>query len=107
MLSVPITVVIPVGPHPANIAWLGEALESIALQSVWPEEILLIQDRETLEIFEPTSGPPVRIWKAPWRLGVAHAFNFGVALANTQLILMMGSDDRLLPDCLAACWAHW
>jgi len=100
---VPITVTIPVGPHPANILWLAEALESITAQSVWPEEILLIQDRETLEISEPSDGPSVRIWKAPWKLGVAHAFNFGVALANTELVLMMGSDDRLLPDCLAAC----
>jgi len=107
MNIVPITVAIPVGPHPANILWLAEALESITAQSIWPEEILLIQDREMLEVSEPGDGPPLRIWKAPWKLGVAHAFNFGVALANTELVLMMGSDDRLLPDCLAACWSSW
>lgn len=107
MNSVPITVTIPVGPNPANIRWLSEALQSIATQSLWPAEILLIQDRETLEVSQPPDSPPLRIWKAPWRLGVAHAFNFGVALSDTPLTLMMGSDDRLLPECLAACWMAW
>jgi hypothetical protein len=43
------------------------------------------------------------VWRAPWRLGVGHAFNAGVALGlaySTDLALMLGADDRLEPRAL-------
>lgn len=43
------------------------------------------------------------LWPSPWRLGVAHAFNMGVAIASSELVFMLGADDRLLPNCLAEC----
>lgn len=48
-----------------------------------------------------------RVWRSPWRLGVAHAFNFGVALAQGDGVFMLGSDDVMRPDCLAQCEAAW
>jgi cephalosporin hydroxylase len=41
---------------------------------------------------------------------VAHAFNYGVALAKNDLVLMLGSDDRLMPHAVQACqwaWDHY
>ena len=101
-VTVPITVTIPVGPYAANTRWLHECLASIAEQTVLPDEVLLIDDQAHLE---PIAG--CRIWPTPWRSGVAHAFNYGVALARNDLVVMLGSDDRLLPDCIRTCWATW
>jgi hypothetical protein len=39
--------------------------------------------------------------------GVAHSFNFGVALAKNDLVFMMGSDDRMEPHCLEDCLAAY
>ncbi len=43
----------------------------------------------------------VYVWKTPWLSGVAHAFNFGVALARNDLVVMLGSDDLLQPWALS------
>lgn len=48
-----------------------------------------------------------RVWRSPWRLGVACAFNFGVALARGDLVFLLGSDDELEPDCLERCVREW
>lgn len=106
-LTMPITIAIPVGPNPSNVEWLGECLASIAEQTVTPDEILIIDDGANLD---PAEYPAVRIWPTPWQSGVAHAFNYGVALAKNDLVLMLGSDDRLMPHAIQACqwaWDHW
>lgn len=93
-----ISVVIPVGPYPANVKWLQEALDSVLTQTQRPEQVLLINDGHVdLSQYMCKS---VREWCPPWRSGVAHSFNFGVALAETPLVLMMGSDDILKPECI-------
>lgn len=104
MTTVPITVSIPVGPNPSNRRWLREAIESAREQTMQPEEILLIDDGANLD---EADYPGVRIYKAPWKLGVAHAFNFGVALAYNDLVIMLGSDDQLLQTCVEHCWRAW
>lgn len=100
----PITVVIPVGPLPEHKQWLVQALESVALQTYPPDQILLIDDMAGLppNIAYP-SMIPIDIWRSPWRLGVGHAFNFGVALSTNDLVFMMGADDLLHPQCLEQC----
>lgn len=99
MTTVPITVVIPVGPHPSNIRWLRECLESLNNQTRFPAEVLIIDDGANIEGLNN-----VRIWKAPWRLGVSHAFNFGVALASNDLVIMLGSDDWLYGSALETAY---
>lgn len=106
-LTMPITIAIPVGPNPANVRWLGECLASIAEQTVMPDEILLIDNGAHLSQAE---YPACRIWRSPWPSGVAMGFNFGVALAKNDLVLMLGSDDRLMPHAIQACqwaWDHY
>lgn len=48
-----------------------------------------------------------RVWRAPWRLGVAQAFNMGVALSAEGGVFMLGSDDEMLPNCLEQCEKAW
>jgi len=99
-----ITVVIPVGPFLANKRWLEEALDSVKTQTRKPDEILIIDDMADLsDIY--IGG--CTYWKSPWRLGVAHAFNFGVALAKNELVFLLGSDDYMEPRCLELCIEEW
>ncbi len=94
-----ITVVIPVGPSATHTQWLLEAIESVMNQGHKVDEILIIDDMAAL----PDLPEEVTVWQSPWRLGVAHAFNFGVALAKHDLIFFLGSDDTLEPDCIDYC----
>jgi hypothetical protein len=108
-----ITVAIPVGPDPVYRKYLDEAIDSVRAQTVPPSELLLIDDQAHLP--EPHGKYATRdgrlidrtIWRTPWLSGVAHSFNFGVALAKNDLVFMLGSDDRLEPHCLEDCLAAY
>lgn len=145
-----VSVVVPVGPFPANKRWLSECLASLKVQTHEPDEVVVIDDMAgiTLEDLKPlykermaawsNSAPGVttwrerfvtlgrrssptgrapetgdsyetyaRIWYSPWRLGVAHAFNFGVAIARNELVFMLGSDDYLEPTALEEAVRTW
>lgn len=103
-----ISVVIPVGPSAGNRRWLDEALESVDKQSMHPSEVLLIDDSgdPKFDLHQGLRGSlvPTTVWKSPWNLGVAHAFNCGVGLAREKLVFMLGSDDTLEPECLEKCY---
>lgn len=99
-----VSVVIPVGPLSHHQKYLEEAIASAVAQVVKPAEILLIDDMAGLPAgLDVSRGVPVRTWQSPWRLGVAHAFNFGVALAASPLVFLLGADDWLEPECLRLC----
>lgn len=125
-----VTVAIPVGPAPHHQRWLGEALASVRDQTVEVDEILIINDMAQLrrhELIRDGFGTAevastqvireqgwgreigyamhlrdrhIREWYAPFRLGVAAAFNMGVALAHNNLVVMLGSDDTLEPNAI-------
>ena len=120
MTREPVTVVIPVGPEPHHRTWLGEAVISVAEQSSGGDRVLLIND----------GGPPIPAsWvddlqgqlpmvtenRMPWCMGVTGAFNAGVGLsdpyrhgaADSDLVLMIGGDDKLLPGAIDACVETW
>lgn len=110
----PITIAIPVGPSEANQKWLPDCIESILQQEVRPQEVLFIDDQAHLDIDElkkeynfDIEGIYVNHWETPWLSGVAHAFNFGVALAKNDLVIMLGSDDELTPAAVEDCWRSW
>lgn len=112
-----ITIAIPVGPSPDACRYLDEAIASAKAQTV-PCNILLIDDMHGLDtgqnfVFDTGGGVLLvdtaegrfggcHLWRSPWRLGVAHAFNFGVALAPDDEVLLLGADDALEPDAVAA-----
>lgn len=112
-----ISVCIPVGPFKGNKDWLDEAIDSCKNQTLKPEQILLINDGAGESLYDyidvQRSDDPfkphrfVRVWDAPWRLGISHAFNFGVMLAPTECVFMLGSDDTLESTCLERCWESY
>lgn len=97
-----ITVVIPVGPYPANVRWLDEAIGSVADQLGYGDEILLVDDYARLKKYNSH-----RIIRNPWRLGLVASFNIGIMSAINERVIMMGSDDKLLPGALQCCKATW
>lgn len=101
-----VSVIIPVGPEAHHTDFLKECLESVAQQTHPPADVLLIDDMADLppaELGPIISLPQLRVWRAPWHLGVASVFNCGVALAKTDLVFMLGADDKLMPNCLEKC----
>lgn len=126
-----VTVLMPIGPKPGHLEWVGEALRSIYEQSYPVHEILLIDDQahlssqwiwETFDIFPNTSFhflgvdhrsketwawdnrlPYISLWQTPWRLGFSAAFNCGMALATNDLVFYLASDDYMGPECVADC----
>jgi glycosyltransferase involved in cell wall biosynthesis len=107
-----ISVTIPVGPDPAYRDYLEECVASVMAQDHLPAEIMLVDDQAHLSSLEVMQlrdlGPvPIRVWCTPWLSGVAHSFNFGVALAKTDLVVMLGSDDVLETWAVEDCRAAW
>ncbi len=112
-----VSVIIPVGPAMHHQRYLGQAIESVKAQTFAVNEILLIDDMASLgpsvmmkdsdvaEMLAPYQD--CKIWYAPWRMGVAHAFNAGVSLARNELVFMLGSDDKLLPHCIERAIVTW
>lgn len=118
-----ISVVIPVGPNPAYLEWLPECIESVLAQTHLPKEIIIVDDGANLQDtianyfnyeLSPAGWrgggayarssyvdmPDVLYYKTVWNVGVADAFNFGVGLSTSNLVFMLGSDDKMMPTCL-------
>jgi len=105
-----ITVSIPVGPKPHNQRYLEDCLRSVAVQTLPPDEILLIDDMAGIDQAHYRNIIPdmnVNVWESPWYLGIPHAFNFGVALARNDMVVMLGSDDMLQPWALEDLQKTW
>lgn len=109
-----LAVVIPVGPNLHDADWLGECVESVLSQTRKPDKLVVVMDKAEITLLHPTllpayeSGLDVVVWESPWYLGVAHAFNFGVAVGDCMLSFLLGADDVLLPRCLELCeQAYW
>lgn len=111
-----ISIVIPVGPYEANKRWLRDCLGSIAAQTVEPDQVLLIDDGARLAGFDGAATHGLitmsyqygslawaDVYTLPWHTGISHAFNYGVMLADFDLVFMLGSDDTLEPACLERC----
>lgn len=127
--AVGVSIVVPVGPYPANKRWLRECLDSIAAQTLQPQDVIIMDDgadlasEEWLDVstpeydrwcvttcgylYEPPNYTYPLIYKLPWRTGISHSFNYGVMLALTDCVFMLGSDDTLEPNCLERCVAAY
>lgn len=109
-----VTVAIPVGPEKHHLDYLAEAYASVCAQTILCN-ILIINDmnkhwlirRIVGDVQQAANADIINIptvWDSPWRLGVAHAFNFGVALAQTECVIMLGADDTLEPEAAERCY---
>lgn len=123
-MTVPVTVIVPVGPFPVYKKYLGECLGSVREQTEAPSEVLLIDDMAGLPTIEfqqytdilhtlPSAlphyaeDPNCTVWAPPWRLGDVGAINCGVALAQNDLVFILSCDDWLEPDCIEKCYKKW
>lgn len=102
-----VSVVVPVGPSPANSRWLPEAVESVLAQTYPNVDLVVVDDMAHVKPYWVPSGYPFTLWRSPWYMGVAHAFNVGVAIAPSNLVFMLGSDDWLEPECIAKCVSEY
>ena len=126
-----ISVCIPVGPYAWYKDYLAEAFASVMAQTMLPHDIVIVDDMANItpEDLHPLMRPDdriierpmdtfplkishdkhdfVRVWRAPWLLGIPAAPNIGIALGQCDLVFQFSCDDKLMPDCLAECWKEW
>lgn len=105
-----ITVAIPVGPNRVYQQYLQECLDSVKAQTLEVDDVILIDDMAGVETWGLDLNGfkhGVRIHKNPWLCGVSHSFNFGVALARAELVIMLGSDDKLFPHAVEDALGTW
>ncbi len=103
----PVTVVIPVGPEPSHREWLQDAIHSVESQMDGHDHLLVVMDGEPQGPGGNWGSDIVIRRTLPWRMGVAGAFNAGVGWARNELVVMLGSDDLLLPGAIDACVQTW
>lgn len=110
---IPISIVIPVGPHPRHRRFLPEMIASIENQTFTPESVIFIDDGGgSIPGTFPLEGAIVgttnsKVYRNPWNLGVSASMNIGVGISPTELVIMACADDKLLPRCIEVCWDSW
>jgi len=103
-----ISIIVPVGPNPKYRDYLPECLQSIVEQMEAGDEILIVDDwadlpAETFAAVPVPEGAFLNYVRTEWRMGCADAWNMGVGLALNENCILMGSDDKLLLNCLSSC----
>jgi len=84
--------------------YLRQQLESIAAQTLLPDEIVACDDASDdrtvsiLEGFAKTSSVPIRIHRNTQRLGVSENFRKAIGLCSCELIALSDQDDVWLPE---------
>ncbi|MCO5130285.1 MAG: glycosyltransferase family 2 protein [Xanthobacteraceae bacterium] len=100
----PITVIIPVFGRPDT---LRRALRSLRLQSLLPDEVIVVDDGSPdpidVEADIVAALSPVVVRHETNR-GVAAARNTGIRTASNDWITFLDSDDWLLPDSIEQRW---
>lgn len=92
-----ITVVTPVGPRDHHKRWLGECIASVRAQTKPAAGHVLALDAADITGID-TAG--TQIVPLLWRVGV-QAVNHAIAAARTDWVVVLNSDDRLQPECIA------
>lgn len=84
--------------------YIMEQLQSIAKQTVLPDELIICDDNSTDETikyingFAVTAPFPVRIYRNGVSLGVIHNFEKAISLCEGEYIALSDQDDVWLPD---------
>lgn len=115
-MSMPISVVVPVGPMAHHRRWLNESIQSIVDQTCVPDELIIIDDGSDEGIYysdvqkilgNKKNEISTLIYQNPCNLGVVASLNIGVAIAKHNLVLLSCADDKLLPNCIEKCMDAW
>jgi glycosyltransferase involved in cell wall biosynthesis len=112
-MNAPIAITIPIGPYESNMRWIQDTFDSITRQTMRPNRVILVLDggdpnriSRNRSITLPR-GCAIEQFYLPWPSGVANAFNTGVALAGSDLVIMLGSDDMLFPHAVENAYTTW
>jgi GT2 family glycosyltransferase len=97
----PVSVVIPAYNRERL---LGEALKSVAAQTVQPAEVIVIDDGSTDRTLEIARLHGARVFQQSNR-GPSAARNVGIVAATSPWIAFLDSDDIWLPNKLELQWA--
>ena len=86
-----------------NPDFLSQSLQSIALNTLQPSQIILVKDgllTPELDsvIAEWQSKLPLKVVGYEQNQGLAHALNYGLQFVETDLVARMDSDDMCFPD---------
>ncbi|OUW17183.1 MAG: hypothetical protein CBD18_05380 [Opitutales bacterium TMED158] len=87
-----------------RVAFIAETIESALRQTTLPDEVLVVDDGSTdgsPEIVERFQSRGVRLVRKP-HTGAPETRNLGVAEANGDYVVTVGSDDVMLPHCIEA-----
>lgn len=111
-MGIALTIAIPVGPKENHRKWLGGCIQSIdeQLENKYDEIILVVEHQELPDyVYVPQNAthPHSRIIDIPTRLGVAAMVNLSVVFSKHEHVLLMNSDDKLLPGALDSVRAAW
>ena len=86
------------------------AVESVALQTVLPKELIVVDDGSTqsMELLKQQINkiPFARYLKIEKNSGVSVARNFGIELATSQCLAFLDSDDYWLPEKLEKQYSY-
>lgn len=104
-MSVPISVVIPVGPKAHQREHLRECVDSVHAQTQLPDEFIIVAEGRNHDAVDYDGLWWMNAFDTP--LGIPGAFNKGVELARNELVFLLGSDDKLYPRCLELCYAAY
>lgn len=112
-------VVIPIGPSRNACEYLPQLAESLHAQTRPLDEIVIVDDMHgssflpaydqpfninactnLYTLFRASSHPYMRfvVEESKWRLGIPAAFNMGIGLSKSDLVIMLGADDWLEPQ---------
>lgn len=79
-------------------AWLGEAIESATGQTLRPDEICVWSDGSTDATCDIAHSYGVKVAGSAENRGIAAAHNAAASMAASDVIILMGADDRLKPE---------
>jgi len=102
------SVVIPVGPKKRHTVYLPQAIESVMDQnSDILDQILLVNDGDMIREIDFPYGSLFSTFVTGITVGIPAACNLGVIRARNEFVILLGSDDKLLPGCLELCAEAW
>jgi glycosyltransferase involved in cell wall biosynthesis len=109
-MSVPISVVIPVGPLAHQREHLSDCLLSVYEQTQKPDEIVIVlndEDQNKITPEDRLDGIHGVVTYSSEITGISDAFNEGVRHSRNELVFLLGSDDLIKPNCLELCYAAY
>ncbi|MFN8476083.1 MAG: glycosyltransferase [Anaerolineae bacterium] len=82
---------------------VGEAMQSVLCQTFSDLELVVVDDGSTDDtpgVLARIADPRIRVISQA-NQGISGALNAGMRAARGEYVIMLGSDDRFLPQCLA------